>query len=256
MLSPPGWQSRSGSAGLAGGPATSAGAAPRCAGAARGAPPPGTRLRSGGGAHRHTSVRDVKTQRRTERCGQRPSKGERRPREGQQSPSRTPAESPVAETAASRAPCVLRIPIHTQAGVCSGRPLSGPLAHGPSHTHRLPDSRRPAHPRRARPPARALPGEGQRTGLQDAGRGWVGRGPWRAYPAPAPVAPPEQPCRRRRCEAPAWRSPARRAGLREATPQRRAPPAEARPSERTVPSATARVSLPCPQTPSVCWLGL
>lgn len=172
--SPPGWQSRSGSAGHAGGPAASAGAAPRCAGAAPGAPPPETHLRGGGG--RLDTVRDTKTQRNTERCRQRHSKGERR-----RTPERTEeSQSDTRGHLVARAPCVPRIPIYTQTGVCSGRPSP---AHSPtdpptpanSRTHDAPPT--PSPPARSvRPPtAHALQRLGRRRGSRtlDA-TGWAG----------------------------------------------------------------------------------
>lgn len=218
LLSPPGWQSRSGSAGLAGGPAASAGAAPHCAGAARGAPPLGTRLRGGGGAQRH-KVRDA------EKHGEMRPEAELRAsadgsRERQPSPSRTPAESPGAgETAAGQAPCAPGCPYAHRKSCAVGAP-PGPAkpTDPPTPTNRGAPPRPPPLDLPAHPPGPGWGGAG--TGVRDAGRGrWAG-----PPGALTPLQPQRLHQRSHVCAAaavsrPPARSPARGAGLGEATPR-------------------------------------
>lgn len=241
--SPPGWQSRSGSAGHAGGPAASAGAAPRCAGAAPGAPPPETHLRGGGG--RLDTVRDTKTQRNTERCRQRHSKGERR-----RTPERTEeSQSDTRGHLVARAPCVPRIPIYTQTGVCSGRPSP---AHSPtdpptpanSRTHDAPPTPSPPPDLSAHPPPMPCRGWGGDGGpgrwTPPGGQGPLARLP-RSSPSGSTSAAMSAPPLRAACQPSRQR---RGRGFARPRPWRRAPPVETPPAP-TSPQAPEPPHLLC-----------
>lgn len=195
----------------------------------------------------------------------RASKGERRQTRGRTAEYR-PDTRRVAggkgENAAGRAPCIPRIPIHTQARLwSSGRPLPGPFVYGPSHTHRPPDLRRHATPTpagSARPP----PGpcgdrggdRGPRRRPRPGGQGRLTRLP-RSSPSGSTSAAMSAPTPQAARPPGRWRGGR---GCVRPRPRQRATPAEARPRLRSAPRAAAASSaatptwLLCPQPPLVC----
>lgn len=189
---------------------------------------------------------ESETRRSTERCSQKPVRANAdRSRERQPTRSRAPAELPVArETAASQAPCAPEPPYARRQGCALGAP-PGPASPRTLPHPRTADSRRPAPPtpaRFARPPAGAWPG-GAGTGVPDAGRGrWAG---------PPGALTPLQPQRLHQrshvgaaaASCPPAGSPARRAGLREATPRAAGAPLRGRGRTRAPLPATRQPHL-------------
>lgn len=176
-----------------------------------------------------------------------------RPREGQPRPSRTPAESPVATDSLRPAgrPASPASPYAHRRGCAAGAPsLACSPRDPPTPTALRTPGARPAHPRLIRPPGLCRGRGGDRGPGRRPQAG--GQGPRRAYPAPAPAAPPAQPCRRRRGEP-----PARPVAGEEGGAARGHAPGDGRPLRRRGPPCAAlhlrpRVPPPCPQPASVC----
>jgi len=258
VLSPLGWQSRSGSAGLAGGPAASAGAAPRCAGAARGAPPPGTLLRGGGGAHRHTQS---ETRRRREH-GEIAARDQVRTNADPGKNSRVPAGRPQSRRRWQRRDCgqlgALRARDphrHPRRGVRAAGALSP--ARSPTDPPTLSDGPTLGAPPRPLPPGpptrRGLAGGG--AGYRDADPGPGGQGRGAHLPRSSPsgstsAAMSAPPLRGTRLPVAGEEGGASRGHA----PATSAPCGSGARRARACPPASGPVSLPFPQTPHGCWV--